>query len=75
MIVLNKKELKTLCDTGERHEQIAQLMEWGIPFRVTKITGNVKVLRADLHFTANSRAQQGPNYDSINTTQRLEKNT
>ena len=66
-MVLNKKELKVLCDSNDPQEQIEQLMEWGIPFRLTKITGSIKVLRADLHFTANNRSATSPNYEAINT--------
>ena len=63
MIALNKSELRNLCDTNNREQQIRQLDAWGIPFELT-LQGNIKVLHRDLVWSAEKRAQGEPNYDA-----------
>lgn len=61
-LLLSKTELRTLCDTGDRDKQMAQLSQWGIPYKTTVEKGNLKVLRDDVRFTVNASNDEEPNY-------------
>lgn len=62
-VCLTKTELRGLCDTANRDEQMKQLDAWGIPFEISA-KGNIKVLRTDLKFSAEKRSLEGPRYDA-----------
>lgn len=61
-IILTKKDLKLLCDSSDREEQMLILTNWGIPFQIHPLNGSVKVLTEDLKWSAENSTNEGPRY-------------
>ena len=63
-ICLTKADLKAICETSDREKQMQVLDAWGIPYEINPLTGNVKVLRTDMVWSAERSETRGPNYDA-----------